>query len=84
MPRLACHEPDWCASWRAHGHPQVGSALVALAAPHRHHDDPRRRVQLRDAQDYARHRDARTTRRNDHSRDSLDRSAAYGVAAYLA
>ena len=41
-------------------------------------------VQLRDAQDYARHRDARTTRRNDHSRDSLDRSAAYGVVAYLA
>ena len=40
-------------------------------------------VQLRDAQDYARHRDARTTRRNDHSRDSLDRSA-YGVVAYLA
>jgi hypothetical protein len=41
-------------------------------------------VQLRDVQDYARHRYARTTRRYDHSRDSLDRSAAYGVVAYLA
>ncbi len=29
-------------------------------------------VPLRDVQDYARHRDARTTRRYDHSRDSLD------------
>jgi integrase/recombinase XerD len=38
---------------------------------------------LRDVQDYARHRDARITRRYDHSRDSLDRSAAYAVAAYL-
>jgi integrase len=41
-------------------------------------------VPLRDVQDYARHRDARTTRRYDHSRDSLDRCAAYAVAAYLA
>jgi integrase len=41
-------------------------------------------VPLRDVQDYARHRDARTTRRYDHSRDNLDRSAAYAVAAYLA
>ena len=41
-------------------------------------------VPLRDVQDYARHRDARTTRRYDHSRDSLDRNAAYAVAAYLA
>lgn len=41
-------------------------------------------VPLRDVQDYARHRDARTTRRYDHFRDSLDRSAAYAVAAYLA
>jgi len=40
-------------------------------------------VPLRNVQDYARHRDARTTRRYDHSRDSLDRSAAYAVAAYL-
>lgn len=39
---------------------------------------------LRDAQDFARHRDPRTTRRYDHSRASLDRSAAYTVAAYLA
>jgi integrase/recombinase XerD len=41
-------------------------------------------VPLRDVQDYARHRDARTTRRYDHSRDSLDRNAAYAVAAHLA
>ena len=39
---------------------------------------------LRDVQDYAGHRDPRTTRRYDHSRDSLDRNAAYTVAAYLA
>ena len=39
---------------------------------------------LRDVQDYAGHKDPRTTRRYDHSRDSLDRNAAYAVAAYLA
>ena len=41
-------------------------------------------VALRDVQDYAGHKDPRTTRRYDHSRDSLDRNAAYTVAAYLA
>jgi site-specific recombinase XerD len=40
-------------------------------------------IPLRDVQDYARHRDPRTTRRYDHSRASLDRHAAYAVAAYL-
>jgi integrase/recombinase XerD len=39
---------------------------------------------LRDVQDYAGHKDPRTTRRYDHSRDSLDRNAVYTVAAYLA
>ena len=39
---------------------------------------------LRDVQDYAGHKDPRTTRRYDHSRDNLDRNAAYTVAAYLA
>jgi len=39
---------------------------------------------LRDVQDYAGHKGPRTTRRYDHSRDSLDRNAAYAVAAYLA
>ena len=39
---------------------------------------------LRDVQDYAGHKDPRTTRRYDHSRDSLDRNAAYTVAGYLA
>jgi site-specific recombinase XerD len=38
---------------------------------------------LRGVQDYAGHKDPRTTRRYDHSRDSLDRNAAYAVA-YLA
>jgi integrase/recombinase XerD len=39
---------------------------------------------LRDVQDYAGHKDPRTTCRYDHARDSLDRNAAYAVAAYLA
>ena len=39
---------------------------------------------LRDVQDYAGHKDPRTTRRYDHARDSLDRNAAYAVAAHLA
>ena len=39
---------------------------------------------LRDVQDYAGHKDPHTTRRYDHARDSLDRNAAYIVAAYLA
>ena len=38
----------------------------------------------RDVQDYAGHKDPRTIRRYDHTRDSLDRNAAYAVAAYLA
>ena len=38
---------------------------------------------LRDVQDYAGHKDPRTSRRYDHARDSLDRNAAYAVAAYL-
>jgi integrase len=50
---------------------------------HRYHIGVGRGVPLRDVQDYARHRDARTTRRYDHPRDS-HRSAAYAVAAYLA
>ena len=39
---------------------------------------------IRDVQDFAGHRDPRTTRRYDHTRDSLDRSAAYTVAGWLA
>jgi len=39
---------------------------------------------LRDVQDYAGHKDPRTTRRYDHSCNSLDRNAAYTFAAYLA
>lgn len=39
---------------------------------------------LRDVQDYAGHRDPRTTRRYDRSRGSLDRNAAYTLTAYLA
>ena len=39
---------------------------------------------LRDVQDFAGHRDPRTTRRYDHARDTLDRNAAYTLTAYLA
>jgi integrase len=39
---------------------------------------------LRDVQDFAGHRDPRATRRYDRSRHSLDRNAAYTLAAYLA
>ncbi|WP_338051370.1 tyrosine-type recombinase/integrase [Pseudonocardia acidicola] len=39
---------------------------------------------LRDVQDFAGHRDPRTTRRYDRSRSSLDRHAAYTLTAYLA
>lgn len=38
---------------------------------------------LRDVQDYAGHRDPRTTRRYDHSRQSLNRNPTYTLAAYL-
>ena len=39
---------------------------------------------LRDVQELRRAQGPRTTRRYDHARDSLDRNAAYAVAAYLA
>jgi site-specific recombinase XerD len=38
---------------------------------------------LRDVQDDTGHKDSRTTRRYDHSRDSPDRNVAYTVTAYL-
>lgn len=38
---------------------------------------------LRDVQDFAGHQDARTTRRYDRSRESLDRSPTYAVARWL-
>jgi site-specific recombinase XerD len=38
---------------------------------------------IRDVQDFAGHRDPRTTRRYDHTRDALDRSAAYTIAGWL-
>jgi integrase len=38
---------------------------------------------LRDVQDFAGHRDPRTTRRYDHARHTLDRTAAYTLTAYL-
>jgi site-specific recombinase XerD len=38
---------------------------------------------LRDVQDFAGHRDARTTRRYDRSRENLDRSPTYKVAQWL-
>lgn len=39
---------------------------------------------LRDAQDFARHADPRTTRRYDRARNNLDRHGAYKLAAWLA
>jgi integrase/recombinase XerD len=39
---------------------------------------------LRDVQDFAEHRDARTTRRYDRSREDLDRSPTYALARWLA
>ena len=62
----------------------MGSALGALAAHTAITIALDAGVPLRDVHDYARHRDARTTRRYAHSRDCLDRSAAYAVAAHLA
>jgi integrase len=62
----------------------VGAALAALIAPFGDHLALDGGGSLRDVQDYADHKDSRTTRRYDHSRDSLDRNAANTVAAYLA
>lgn len=62
----------------------MGAALAAITAPFGYHLRPGRRRSLRDVQDYAGPKDPRITRRYDHSRDSLDRNAAYTVAAYLA
>ncbi len=53
-------------------------------APRPVREAPGAGASLRDVQDYAGHKDPRTTRRYDHARDSLDRNAAYAVAAYLA
>lgn len=39
---------------------------------------------VRDVQDFAGHRDARTTRRYDRTREDLDRSATYALAGWLA
>ena len=36
---------------------------------------------LRDAQDFARHKDPRTTRKYDHGRGNLDRHGSYALAA---
>ena len=76
---------SWCAAWPAP--PGVGA--WEQVSPHslRHSAITfalDAGASLRDVQDYAGHKDPRTTRRYDHSRDSLDRNAAYAVAAYLA
>ena len=63
---------------------QAGTSCPRTACAIGDHLRPRRRHDLRDVQDYAGHKDPRTTRRYDHARDSLDRNAAYAVAAYLA
>ena len=62
----------------------MGPPLAALAAALSDHFALDAGATLRDVQDYAGHKDPRTTRRYDHARDSLDRNAAYAVAAYLA
>ena len=64
---------------------RVGAVLSAQPSPLGNHLRPRDAgAPLRDVQDYAGHKDPRTTRRYDHSRDCLDRNAAYTVAAYQA
>lgn len=64
--------PSWAAlSPHSLRHTAITAALDAGAS-------------LRDVQDYAGHRDARVTRRYDHSRDNLDRNPTYAVAAWLA
>ena len=65
-------------------HPLLATADPALAAPHRHHLALDAGAALRDVQDFAGHRDPRTTRRYDRARDTLDRNAAYTLTAYLA
>jgi len=63
--------PSWAAlSPHSLRHTAITAALDAGAS-------------LRDVQDYAGHRDARITRRYDHTRDSLDRNPTYTVAAWL-
>ena len=65
------------------GHPGLGPAIPALPAALGDHLRPRRRRDLARCAGLRRHKDPRTTRRYDHARDSLDRNAAYAVAAYL-
>jgi integrase/recombinase XerD len=64
-----------------HQHPGLATTVPALVAgirPSRSRSTPAPPAGLR------RHKDPRTTRRYDHSRDSLRRNAASTVAAYLA
>ena len=58
------------AAGRRGGDRGVGAAVGALAAPHRHHHGPGRRGAAARRAGLRPHRDARTTRRYDHSRDS--------------
>jgi hypothetical protein len=62
----------------------LGPAAAALAAALRIHLRPRRRRYSADVQHSAGYKEPHTTRRYDSGRDSLDRNAAYTVAAYLA
>ena len=64
---------------------RVGAAVAALPAPLGDHLRPgRRRFPARRAGLRRSQRPPHHTRRYDHSRDSLDRNAAYTVATYLA
>jgi hypothetical protein len=62
----------------------VGAVLAALPAPLGISFALDAGASLRDVQDYASRKGPRTTRRYDHSREGLDRNAAYTVAACLA
>jgi hypothetical protein len=67
-------------------HSLLGAVVPALASHTAIIPGPRRRrgAALRNMQDYAGHRDSRTTRRYDGARDTLDRNAAYALTAYFA
>ena len=77
---------NWCAVWPATRASRPGTSCPRTACGTRRSPSTSfdAGTALRDVQDYAGHKDSRTTRRYDHARDSLDRNAAYAVAAYLA
>ncbi len=76
---VQAEQSDVPAAWFQSELPVVGSVAVVIGSPLGFENSVTAGVIS------GLHREiARTTRRYDHSRDSLDRSAAYAVAAYLA